>query len=117
MKILKADEKIVKQHFGNKQLYSIISPLKTKRLYMLNNITEKIDILFIATPAAAETYYVGVLINNLKKSTNKYIVAKEIGKCGKNTVYHLYDKYENAEMKAGDTGKCLDGLDIGTDGY
>lgn len=94
--MLKIDKKYAKKYVGDKTLKTeVISPFKTLRAYIFNEVDGVSTTMIVTTPMAEE-YYETEIENTLNKVQKEWLIKTEIFKEGRNTIRIKYlddDKY------------------------
>ena len=88
--MLKIDKKYAKKYVGDKTLKTeLISPFKTLRAYIFNEVDGVSTTMIVTTPMAEE-YYETEIENTLNKVQKEWLIKTEIFKEGKNTIRIKY---------------------------
>lgn len=88
--MLKIDKKYAKKYVGDKTLKTeLISPLKTLRTYIFNEVDGVSTTMIVTTPMAEE-YYETEIENVVNKYQKEWLIKSEIFKEGRNTIRIKY---------------------------
>jgi len=88
--MLKIDKKYAKKYVGDKTLKTeLISPFKTLRAYIFNEVDGVSTTMIVTTPMAEE-YYETEIENTLNKVQKEWLIKTEIFKEGRNTIRIKY---------------------------
>ena len=88
--MLKIDKKYAKKYVGDKTLKTeLISPFKTLRTYIFNEVDGVSTTMIVTTPMAEE-YYESNIENTLNKVQKEWLIKTEIFKEGRNTIRIKY---------------------------
>lgn len=88
--MLKIDKKYAKKYVGDKTLKTeVISPFKTLRAYIFNEVDGVSTTMIVTTPMAEE-YYETEIENTLNKVQKEWLIKTEIFKEGRNTIRIKY---------------------------
>ena len=88
--MLKIDKKYAKKYVGDKTLkVEFITPLKTLRTYIFNEV-EGISTVMIVTTPTAEEYYETNIENLVNKYQKEWLIKSELFKDGRNTIRIKY---------------------------
>ena len=88
--MLKIDKKYAKKYVGDKTLKTeLISPFKTLRTYIFNEVDGVSTTMTVTTPMAEE-YYESNIENVVNKYQKEWVIKSEIFKEGRNTIRIKY---------------------------
>lgn len=88
--MLKIDKKYAKKYVGDKTLKTeLISPFKTLRTYIFNEVDGVSTTMIVTTPMAEE-YYESNIENVVNKYQKEWLIKSEIFKEGRNTIRIKY---------------------------
>ena len=88
--MLKIDKKYAKKYVGDKTLKTeLISPFKTLRTYIFNEVDGVSTTMIVTTPMAEE-YYESNIENVVNKYQKEWVIKSEIFKEGRNTIRIKY---------------------------
>lgn len=88
--MLKIDKKYAKKYIGDKTLKTeVISPFKTLRAYIFNEVDGVSSVMIVTTPMAEE-YYETEIENAVSKFQKEWLIKTETFKEGRNTIRIKY---------------------------
>ena len=88
--MLKIDKKYAKKYVGDKTLKTeLISPFKSLRNYIFNEVDGVSTVMIVTTPIAEE-YYETEIENIVSKFQKEWLIKTEIFKEGRNTIRIKY---------------------------